>query len=747
MNNIAVIASIDFQSLFTSESRNIGGTASVVKSILCNLDADNIVCFGFSSSKNLSVRSIVIGDKNILFVPLAYLGDNVKIPKRIFYFFRSKSIGKRLKEHNITAFYSHSFEMSFWISKEYPVIEHMHGAENAVKKSIFSKLRLPIFQSAWEGIRGRCLSKAKKIVAIDELCFELAAKYNSQENILRIPNFVDTNIFYFDDSRPACIDVSSRLILFVGRIEEVKGLELFVDIVRHLNLTSPGWTGVIVGKGSYQKKLEDYVRSNGLTGSIIFAGAVYDQDELRRLYSSATVLLMTSYHEGIPMTALEALACGTPVVSTDVGGIKSLATKGVLCTTIESRNVSDFSDAILSLEGTRSRLTSDEFPFNTESAAKKLNKIFRDVARKNNVFAPISLPPPMHGSNLMNQTVVESPIVNEKFNLTVFPISYNRNSSDIGLFSFGKVVKAISNFLCMIVASFKSYDLIYYSPAVKGLPFYRDLILLLPFKIARRNIVIHLHGKGINKASRNSKVDNLLYRYFFKNTSVICLSSSLACDVKNVFSGPVYIVNNGIRDVAVPTVDRGKRDTPVVLFLSNLIESKGVFVVLGAASILKNKGVLFRVNLVGAPRGEISKLISGYITKNKLEDCVSVLGPKYGDDKAEAFADADIFVFPTQYEYETWGLVVNEAMQASLPVITSTEGSLPEIVDDGITGFLLEKNTPEHLAKSIEQLILDPDLRIKMGEAGYEKYREHYTSEIMERRITEVFSEIISAKI
>lgn len=363
---------------------------------------------------------------------------------------------------------------------------------------------------------------------------------------------------------------------------------------------------------------------------------------------------------------------------------------------------------------------------------------------KKRIYMPISLPPPIHGSNLINQTVAESSYVNERFEITVLPISYNKDSSSIGLISFAKFLMAIKNFLVMFFNSFKSYDLIYYSPAVRGFPFYRDFILLYPFKITNRNIVIHLHGKGIHEFASKSKINYYLYRFFFKNTYVICLSDTLTIDIKKVFSGPIYIVNNGIKGDDIPPTSRAPREVPVVLFLSNLIESKGIFLALQAACILKNKGVSFRLDLVGTPRGDISKIISDYLKKHDLEDYVSILGAKYGEDKSQVFANSDIFIFPTLNE--TWGLVVNEAMQASLPVIASKEGSLPEIVDDGVTGFLLKENTPEYLAEKIEQLIQDPDLRIKMGKAGYEKYRKYYTSEIMEQRITDVFSEIISAK-
>jgi glycosyltransferase involved in cell wall biosynthesis len=358
---------------------------------------------------------------------------------------------------------------------------------------------------------------------------------------------------------------------------------------------------------------------------------------------------------------------------------------------------------------------------------KKIKKI---------VFCPVPLPPPYYGSNMATKDILESRVLNETFNLEIIPISYNKDTSRVGKLEITKFFLIVKNFITILIKSFRKYNLVYFVPAVTGLAFIRDLLLILPLKISKQNIIIHLHGKGIKSQAEKSKIYKSLYKFFFKNTSVICLSERLVYDIKDVFDGTVYIVNNGVKPEIYPE-QKSKNEIPVILFLSNFIETKGILVLLEAAHLLKSQNLDFRLNLVGAPRGDIMDKINHLIEKYDLQDQILSLGPKYDNEKKEAFQNADIFVLPTYNE--AWGLVNLEAMQASLPVISTDEGAIPDIIDDGITGFIVKKQDAFDLAEKIALLLKDENLRIEMGKKGKEKFLNNYTYEIIEKRIVEVF--------
>ena len=175
-----------------------------------------------------------------------------------------------------------------------------------------------------------------------------------------------------------------------------------------------------------------------------------------------------------------------------------------------------------------------------------------------------------------------------------------------------------------------------------------------------------------------------------------------------------------------------------LLFLSNLIPSKGVYVLLDACRILKDKGLDFQCNFVGGETKEIDRAtFEAEVQRRGLEGMVRYEGPKYGEEKEEYWCSSDVFVFPTYYFNECVPLVILEAMQHGLPVVSTDEGAVPDIVVDGENGFICRRKDVEGLAQALERLLLDEALRRRMGAKGYSRYMENFTLERFERRFVE----------
>ena len=93
--------------------------------------------------------------------------------------------------------------------------------------------------------------------------------------------------------------------------------------------------------------------------------------------------------------------------------------------------------------------------------------------------------------------------------------------------------------------------------------------------------------------------------------------------------------------------------------------------------------------------------------------------------------------------YEGFGLVLVEAMMYGKPVIASGIGSIPEIVEDKVTGLLFEPGNAEDLANKIQYLWDRPELCTKMGKAGYEKALCEYSQQNHYKRLIEVYHKAI----
>ena len=159
--------------------------------------------------------------------------------------------------------------------------------------------------------------------------------------------------------------------------------------------------------------------------------------------------------------------------------------------------------------------------------------------------------------------------------------------------------------------------------------------------------MLHYHNKGAT--NQHKYFDNLFYHFLFKNTKVILLSKRLYNDVsKYVKKEDVYYCPNGIPIINFKKeISINKNSIPKLLFLSNLIESKGVYVLLEALKILKNKkGLKFNCKLVGG-EGDISIAQLNHKIKNlELKNYVTYLGKKYDEDKYDVFQSSHFLFFP-----------------------------------------------------------------------------------------------------
>lgn len=261
-------------------------------------------------------------------------------------------------------------------------------------------------------------------------------------------------------------------------------------------------------------------------------------------------------------------------------------------------------------------------------------------------------------------------------------------------------------------------------------------------------VVVHYHNKGV--ATHQGKwFDDALYKRFFKDIKVILLSECLYDDVKKyVKMDDVFVCGNGIPSTAIESCVSAPFDAaspedkiPHLLFLSNLLISKGVVVLLDSLNVLKEKGCRFVCDFVGGETVEMdAAMFQAEVVKRGLEGMAVYHGRKYGKDNVAFLNAADIFVFPTFYHNECFPLVLLEAMEHGVACISTTEGGIPGIIDDGRTGFLVPKHDAVALADKIEMFIRDTDLRHKMGGAGREKFEREFTLEVFEKRIVEIIN-------
>ena len=407
--------------------------------------------------------------------------------------------------------------------------------------------------------------------------------------------------------------------------------------------------------------------------------------------------------------------------------------------------------------------------------------------RNTHILFITPLPPPVHGSAMVSQCIKDSELIRGEFDCDFVNLSPSRRMDEIGKGGAKKLLRfAGSFFLLFYKLLLHRYDLCYLAITCHGVGFLKDAPFLLLCKLFGRRIVIHQHNKGMSGC-----IDRWPYRwlipYIYINARVILLSWHLYPDIaRAVKREQVMICPNGIaaeqqvnsdesqvkscvaavkgdgREVnqsqgddspATPlrltsssaAINRSEAASlPVnLLFLSNLIPSKGVYVLLDACKMLKDRGVAFQCNFVGGESKEMDRRVFEEAVKERgLEGHVLYHGPKYGEEKEHYWSMADVFVFPTFYHNECMPLTILEAMQHGLPVVSTDEGAVPDMVVDGENGFVCRRKDAEGLAQALERLLLDEALRHRMGAEGYRRYKENFTLQCFEHRFTEILREM-----
>lgn len=179
--------------------------------------------------------------------------------------------------------------------------------------------------------------------------------------------------------------------------------------------------------------------------------------------------------------------------------------------------------------------------------------------------------------------------------------------------------------------------------------------------------------------------------------------------------------------------------TPLIVGLGRLATEKEFSVLIDAFSKLPATAVSKQSpHLVLIGEGSERVQLENQIKTLGLRSRVTITGFVNETLKQSLLATADVFVFPSAWPLEGFGMTTIEAMQWAVPVITTGFGPQSEIVSDGQTGLYFHANDSQSLANQIQKLLNDPSLAKRLGESGREKVLATFTAERMHQQLDEI---------
>jgi len=263
----------------------------------------------------------------------------------------------------------------------------------------------------------------------------------------------------------------------------------------------------------------------------------------------------------------------------------------------------------------------------------------------------------------------------------------------------------------------------------------------------RKPLIVTIHGQDLNQTIfRNNRCLKAIRRVFEYSDKVITVSSKLkrVAELSIGHKKEIVTINNGID---LEEVFKGEselkakyQNRTIVLSVSGLHGSKGIDLNLRALTKVVGKHTDAIYVIVG--KGPERHYLEQLVNKLDLEAYVEFVGEVPHRKAIEYMSVCDIFSLPSWKE--GFGIVYLEAMAHGKPVIGVRGEGIEDVITDGETGFLVTPRDVDSLAKTLNRLLADPDLRSRIGARAQGLVREKYTLTHTTAKIVRLYEEICS---
>jgi len=238
---------------------------------------------------------------------------------------------------------SYAFSSIIMLLKINPDVIHVQSTAsgisamliNNIKKSPYivycqgSDVYLPWFLK--KEISTFVFGKASSILALtNDMKLKIQDIYNT--DVVVLPNGVDLLKFLdvgnFNVRNALNIQPTEHLLLFVGRLHQIKGLEYLVKAMKLILLRHPNTKLAIIGEGKEKQNIINCIMEHKLENNIILVGHI-PHAQIPIYMLSSDVFILPSLSEGLPLVCLEAMAAGLPIIATRVGGLPEIIEEGI----------------------------------------------------------------------------------------------------------------------------------------------------------------------------------------------------------------------------------------------------------------------------------------------------------------------------------------------------------------------------------------------------------------------------------
>jgi glycosyltransferase involved in cell wall biosynthesis len=210
----------------------------------------------------------------------------------------------------------------------------------------------------------------------------------------------------------------------------------------------------------------------------------------------------------------------------------------------------------------------------------------------------------------------------------------------------------------------------------------------------------------------------------------------------------IHIVHCGlsVNDFSPPD-PKPVNDVPVLLFVAHLAERKGAPILVEACRILAERGVTFRCVIVGD--GPQRTLVEQLVEQYALQEAIELTGVVFQENLKEYLNQADVFVLPcitaSNGDMDGIPVVLMEAMAMEIATVSTYVSGIPELIEDGVNGLLVQEKDAVALADTLQRLLEDDELRLRLGKNGRQKVIREFDIDKTTAQLTTLFEKYLSA--
>lgn len=357
-------------------------------------------------------------------------------------------------------------------------------------------------------------------------------------------------------------------------------------------------------------------------------------------------------------------------------------------------------------------------------------------------------PPPWHGQAVATQLLFDAAW--EGYDVRRVRMAFSSEMEEIGRVRFSKGIHMLNLWSAVRNATKGRTDgILLYPPASPNwVPILRDM-LLLPFIRSRFRTVVYLyHAGGVGEWCSQSTLRGWIARIAYGR-------ADLSLEVARENPSPHEVLGArqwawtpyGVQVPPLAPKAKSHSGPTVVLFVGSLQEGKGVIEVLRTVSLLKSlgKGRDFLFKIVGRWfSAEFEQEARQMLGELELSEMVEFPGQLTGQAKWQAYAEGDVFFFPTHYASEAFPLVLIEALGSGLPVVTTRWRGIPDLLEGCKAARLCPIHSPDEYAKALIEFQEQAKSGMDFSKESRSFYEERYLPENFLAQIHSLISATVS---